>query len=71
MELKEGKLSPLETFQIKFTVPGSKERNAIDVRVMFDSDHPKVLVAKKNESKIVVFNILSLHRLARVSVLRT
>ena len=47
------RISFLETFDIKFTIPGSKERTAIDVRVMFERHRPKVLLAKKNEAKIV------------------
>ena len=56
------KISLLETFDIKFTVPNSKERNAIDIRVKFEDGHPKLLFARKNEAKVVIFNILCLHR---------
>ena len=61
-ELNEERNSLLETFDIKFTIPGRKERKSIDVRVMFEGGRPSVLVAKKNEAKIVVFNVLYLHR---------
>ena len=53
----------LETFDIKFTDPrAGKERMAIDVRIKFEDGRPNILLAKKNEAKIVVFDILSLHR---------
>ena len=61
-ELYEGRISLLETFDIKFTIPNSRERSAIDVRVKFEGGRPKLLFAKKNEAKIVVFNVLCLHR---------
>ena len=52
----------LETFDIKFTTPRERERNAIDVRVKFEQGKPILLLAKKNEKKIVVFDVLYLHR---------
>ena len=62
-KLQEEKVSELETFDIKFTIPKEgKQRNAIDVRVKFEQGRPKVLLAKKNEAKIVVFDVLYLHR---------
>ena len=35
---------------------------AVDVRIKFEQDHPKILHVKRNEAKIVVFDVLSLHR---------
>ena len=61
-ELYEDRISLLETFDIKFTIPSSRERSAIDVRIKFEDGRPKLLFAKKNEDKIVVFNVLCLHR---------
>ena len=56
-------LGILETFDIKFTDPrAGKERMAIDVRIKFKDGQPHILLAKKNEAKIVVFDVLSLHR---------
>ena len=56
------KISVLETFDVKFTVPGERERVSIDVRIKFDGQQPTVLLVKKNEAKVVVFDVLSLHR---------
>ena len=64
-ELKQLPSEPgtLETFDIKFTDPrAGKERMAIDVRIKFKDGRPNILLAKKNEGKIVVFDALSLHR---------
>jgi hypothetical protein len=55
-------ISFLETFDVKFTAPKRLQRNAIDVRIKFEDGQPKVLMVKKNESKIVVFDVLYLHR---------
>ena len=35
---------------------------AVDVRIMFEQDRPKILHVKRNEAKIVVFDVLGLHR---------
>ena len=35
---------------------------AVDVRIKFEQDRPVILHAKRNEAKIVVFDVLSLHR---------
>ena len=55
-------VSILETFDVKFTNPREAKRNTIDVRVKFEQGRPNVLLAKKNETKIVVFDVLNLHR---------
>ena len=59
---QEAESCVLETFDIKFTTPRERERNAIDVRVKFEQGKPILLLAKKNEKKIVVFDVLYLHR---------
>ena len=59
--LKEEKISVLETFDIKFTIPGEKE-SRVDVRVKFEGCRPTVLQAKMNEVKTLVFDVLCLHR---------
>ena len=62
-QLREERVSVLETFDIKFTDPKTgKKRMAVDVRIKFEHDQPKILLAKKNEAKIVVFDVLCLHR---------
>ena len=61
-ELADEHISVLETFDVKFTDPRSKNRMAIDVRIKFEQDQPIIFHAKKNEAKVVVFDILSLHR---------
>ncbi|CAI8016455.1 hypothetical protein GBAR_LOCUS10095 [Geodia barretti] len=61
-EVADERISLLETFDIKFTVPGETERVSVDVRLKFDGRKPTVLLVKKNEAKVVVFNVLSLHR---------
>jgi hypothetical protein len=62
-EVADGKKKTLlETFDIKFTVPGETERVSVDVRLKFDGRKPTVLLVKKNEAKVVVFDVLSLHR---------
>ena len=70
-ELKQPQieLGTLETFDIKFTDPrAGKERMAIDVRIKFNKDgQPNILLAKKNEAKIVVFDILNLHRFTYIT----
>ena len=48
---------------MKLTIKGERKRN-IDVRVKFKQGKPKVLLAKKNEENIVVFDVVHLHRLA-------
>lgn len=54
----------LETFDVKFTDPrAGKERKSIDVRIKFKDGQPNILLVKKNEAKIVVFDVLNLHRL--------
>ena len=60
--LSEEQISLLETFDIKFTVPGERERASVDVRLKFDGEEPTVLLVKKNEAKAVVFDVLCLHR---------
>ena len=61
-EVADEKISLLETFDIKFTVPGKTDRVSVDVRLKFDGRKPTVLLVKKNEAKVVVFDVLSLHR---------
>jgi hypothetical protein len=66
-EVADGKKKTLlETFDIKFTVPGETERVSVDVRLKFDGRKPTVLLVKKNEAKVVVFDVLSLHRYSTI-----
>ena len=62
-QLGDERVSVLETFDVKFTNPrGGRKRTAVDVRITFEQDRPKILHVKRNEAKIVVFDVLSLHR---------
>ena len=61
-ELNEERISLLETFDIKFTIPGDENRKAVDIRVKFVDGRPYILTVKKNEAKIVIFDVLCLHR---------
>jgi hypothetical protein len=62
-QLEDERVSVLETFDVKFTNPrGGRKRTAVDVRIKFEQDRPKILHVKRNEAKIVVFDVLSLHR---------
>ena len=61
-DLENKRVSVLESFDVKFTNPRSRKRMAIDVRIKFEQDQPIIFHAKRNEAKIVVFNVLSLHR---------
>ena len=62
-QLGDERVSVLETFDVKFTNPsGGRERMAVDVRIKFEQDQPTILHVKRNEVKIVVFDVLSLHR---------
>ena len=62
-QLEDERVSVLETFDVKFTNPrGGRKRSAVDVRIKFEQDRPKILHVKRNEVKIVVFDVLSLHR---------
>ena len=65
-EVADEKISLLETFDIKFTVPGETERVSVDVRLKFDGRKLTVLLVKKNEAKVVVFDVLSLHRYSTI-----
>ena len=64
VKFTEEKVSFLETFDVKLTIKGERKRNAIDIRVKFEQGKPKVLLAKKNEENIVVFDVVHPHRLA-------
>ena len=48
----------LETFDIKCTSRGVK----MDIRLKNNSGSPEVVVVKKKEQKVVIFDILCLHR---------
>ena len=61
-ELADERVCIQESFDVKFTDPRSRKRRALDVRIKFEQDQPKIFHAKRNEAKIVVFNVLSLHR---------
>ena len=57
--------SYLETFDIKFTAIQSDDGRygeKVDVRVKFEHGKPKVLLARKNEVKTVIFDVICLHR---------
>ena len=62
-ELKDNRVSALETFDVKFTKPreGGK-RLQLDMKIAFEAGKPKILLTKKNDSRIVVFDVLCLHR---------
>ena len=62
-QLEDERVSVLETFDVKFTNPrAGRKRTQVDVRIKFEQDRPKILHVKRNEAKIVVFDVLSLHR---------
>lgn len=48
----------LETFDIKFT----SRKVKVDLRLKNNSGRPEIVVVKKNEQKVVVCDILCLHR---------
>ena len=48
----------LETFDIKFT----SRKVKMDLRLKNNSGRLEVVVVKKNEQKVVVFDLLCLHR---------
>ena len=54
------KESALETFDIKFTLP--RKRVRIDMRVKFEEGKPILILARKNETKALVFDVLNLHK---------
>ena len=63
--LHEDHCSYLETFDIKFTTiqaDGSSYGRKLDVRVKFEHGEPRVLLARKNEVKTVIFDVICLHR---------
>ena len=60
--LCDEKISLLETFDLKFTIPRGRERKSVDMRLTFRGEQPTLLLVKKNEAKVVVFDVLSLHR---------
>ena len=63
LELNNEHNTILETFDIKFTDPrGGRKRKAIDVRVKFENGKPIILHVKKNDAKIIIFDVLCLHR---------
>ena len=55
-------LSILETFDIKYTGLRGRENARVDVRVKFAGHKATLLLAKKDEVKTVVFDVLNLHR---------
>ena len=62
-ELEGDRVSSLETFDVKFMTTGPDgERENIDARIKFEDGRPKCILAKKNENKIVIFDVLCLHR---------
>ena len=61
-KLNEKLISVLETFDIKLTIMGSSERKAVDLRIKFEDGSPIVLLAKRNEAKLIVLDVLCLHR---------
>ena len=61
-QLADERVSVLETFDVKFTDPRSRKRMAIDVRIKFGQGRPIIVYTKKNEAKVVLFDVLSLHR---------
>ena len=62
-QLNEERISVLETFDVKFTNPrGGRERREIDIRIKFEEGRPKALITRKNDAKIVIFDVLCLHR---------
>jgi len=48
----------LETFDLKFSSKGAR----IDLRLRINSGRLEVVVVKKNERKVTVFDVLCLHR---------
>ena len=57
--------SSLETFDIKFiltTSGGTRHGDKLDARVKFEDGKPILLLVKKNDNKIVVFDTVCLHR---------
>ena len=54
-------ISSLESYDIKFT--NIEKMDRFDVRITFDAaNQPKILIAKKNEVKLLMFDFLYLHR---------
>ena len=67
MTLQEHYIHTLETFDIKFTtINQHSERHKygerVDIRIKFEDGQPKCLLAKINETKVVIFDVLCLHR---------
>ena len=54
--------SILETFDIKYTGLRGRENASVDVRVKFAGHKATLLLAKKDEVKTIVFDVLNLHR---------
>ena len=62
-QLADDRVSVLETFDVKFTNPkGGRKRMAVDVRIKFEGKQRTILHAKRNEAKVVLFDVLNLHR---------
>ena len=62
-ELECDRVSSLETFNLKFMITGPDgKRENINARIKFEDGKPKCLLASKNESKIIIFDVLCLHR---------
>jgi len=52
-----------ETFILHFSLSHSNERaNTINVRFKFEKGGPVILEVRKDEERIVVFDVLCLHR---------
>ena len=60
-KLNEKLISVLETFDIKLTIMGNSERR-VDLRIKFEDRSPIVLLVKRNEAKLIVLDVLCLHR---------
>lgn len=56
-ELSDEPTSVMETFDLKFVSKGAK----LDLRLRNNSGRLEVVMAKKNDRKVVVFDVLCLH----------
>lgn len=54
-------LPTFETFDIKGT--SGEDRRKLDLRLKFEGGKPKAVQVKLNETKVIVFDLLCLHRL--------
>ena len=51
--------SEVETYDMKIAV---KNKGKLDIRLQFIDEHLKILAVKKDEEKLLLCDILSLHR---------